>query len=72
MDTHAKRISNLMGFSKEKEPEKIGQDLLKLIPKNYLQSVNHLLFGMVEIPVLPENPNVNLVRLKIIVNFTKN
>lgn len=42
VDTHAKRISNLMGFSKEKEPEKIEQDLLKLIPKNYLPCVNHL------------------------------
>ena len=42
VDTHAKRISNLTGLSKEKEPEKIEQDLLKLFPKNYLRSVNHL------------------------------
>ncbi len=43
VDTHAKRISNLIGFSVESDPEKIEQDLLKLLPKNMLASVNHLL-----------------------------
>ena len=42
VDTHAKRISNLMGLSKEKEPEKIEQDLLSIFPKDMLQYVNHL------------------------------
>ena len=43
VDTHAKRISNRLGFSKQTEPEKIEQDLLKIIPKEYYQDVNHLL-----------------------------
>ena len=43
VDTHAKRISNLIGFSSEKEPEKIEQDLIGLIPKEYWKDVNHLL-----------------------------
>lgn len=42
VDTHAKRISNLIGLSKEKEPEKIEQDLIKLFPKEYLKDINHL------------------------------
>lgn len=42
VDTHAKRISNLVGLSKEKEPEKIEQDLLKIFPKEYLKDINHL------------------------------
>ena len=42
VDTHAKRISNLIGFSNQKEPEKIEQDLIKVIPKEYLKYVNHL------------------------------
>ncbi len=42
VDTHAKRISNKIGLSKEKEPEKIEQDLLKQFPKEYLKDVNHL------------------------------
>lgn len=42
VDTHAKRISNLIGLSNEKDPKKIEQDLLKIIPKTYLKDVNHL------------------------------
>lgn len=43
VDTHAKRLSNRIGFSKETTPEKIEQDLLKLFPKNYLKDINHIL-----------------------------
>lgn len=42
VDTHAKRISNRIGFSKETEPEKIEKDLLKVFPKEYYYDVNHL------------------------------
>ncbi len=42
VDTHAKRIANKMGFSKQTNPEKIEQDLLKQIPKEYYYDVNHL------------------------------
>ena len=42
VDTHAKRISNLTGLSKEKEPEKIEQDLIKFFPKDTLKDINHL------------------------------
>ena len=42
VDTHAKRVSNLVGFSKESDPEKIEQDLLKQFPEKYLKDVNHL------------------------------
>ncbi len=42
VDTHAKRISNKIGFSKQTEPEKIEKDLLKQISKEYYYDVNHL------------------------------
>lgn len=42
VDTHAKRISNLVGLSNKKEPEKIEQDLIKLFPKECLKDINHL------------------------------
>ncbi len=42
VDTHAKRISNKIGFSKETDPEKIEKDLLKQVPKEYYYDVNHL------------------------------
>ena len=43
IDTHAKRISNKLGLSKNTDPEKIEQDLLKVIPKEYYYDANHLL-----------------------------
>ena len=42
VDTHAKRLSNRIGLSSEKEPEKIEQDLLKIFPEKYLADINHL------------------------------
>lgn len=42
VDTHAKRISNRIGFSKESDPEKIENDLLKVVSKEYYYDVNHL------------------------------
>jgi endonuclease III len=35
VDTHVKRISNLLGLTKNKDPEKIEQDLNKIIPSKY-------------------------------------
>ena len=43
VDTHAKRISNRLGLSSETDPNKIEQDLLKIIPNKYYKDVNHLL-----------------------------
>ena len=42
VDTHCKRISNRIGLSKEKDPSKIEQDLLKLFKTSSLKDVNHL------------------------------
>ena len=43
VDTHAKRLSNRIGFSNQETPEKIEKDLLKLFPYEYLKDVNHIL-----------------------------
>jgi len=34
VDTHVKRLSNVLGLSREKTPEKIERDLMAIIPKN--------------------------------------
>lgn len=43
VDTHVRRLSNRIGFSKKKEPEKVEDDLLKIIPKQYWKDANHIL-----------------------------
>lgn len=35
VDTHVKRISNKLGFTDEKEPEKIEYELMKILPKDH-------------------------------------
>lgn len=43
IDTHAKRILNRIGMSKNVTPEKIEADILKIIPKEFYKDVNHIL-----------------------------
>ena len=35
VDTHVKRISNKLGFSKETDPEKIERDLMQVLPREH-------------------------------------
>ena len=35
VDTHVKRISQKLGFTKEKDPDKIEQDLMNILPKEH-------------------------------------
>jgi endonuclease-3 len=43
IDTHGIRLSNKLGLTKEKDPVKIEQDLMKLIPKDKWIDFGHLL-----------------------------
>ncbi len=35
VDTHVKRISKKLGFTKEEDPEKIEYELMKVLPKDH-------------------------------------
>ena len=59
VDTHAKRISNRIGFSSAKEPQKIEQDLLKLFPKKYYYDANHILIYHGRAICKAQNPACN-------------
>lgn len=63
VDTHAKRISNLMGLSKEKEPEKIEQDLIKFFPKDSLKDINHLFVWHGRNTCIARNPKCDICPL---------
>ena len=43
VDTHVKRLSGRLGLSREKNPDKIEQDLLRLIPKKDWLDFNYML-----------------------------
>lgn len=41
VDTHVKRITNLLGFTKESDPIKIERDLMKIVPKKSWIDFSH-------------------------------
>ena len=47
VDTHVKRISNRLGFTKESDPVKIEYDLMKVLPKEHwiLYNIQIISFG---------------------------
>ena len=69
VDTHAKRISNRLGLSNENIPEKIEQDLLKIIPKKYYKDVNHLLVWHGRKCCTARNPKCNICQINELCNY---
>jgi endonuclease-3 len=43
VDTHVKRLSGRLGLSREKSPEKIEQDLLRIVPRDEWLNFNYML-----------------------------
>jgi len=64
VDTHAKRISNLMGLSKETDTLKIEQDLLNLFPQEHLKDINHLFMWHGRNICIARNPKCNTCPIK--------
>ena len=72
VDTHAKRISNLVGLSKESDPLKIENDLLKLFPVEFLKDINHLFMWHGRNICIARNPKCDICPInKYCSNFTK-
>ena len=71
VDTHAKRISNRIGLSHEKEPEKIEQDLLKIFPQNSLKDINHLFMWHGRNTCIARKPNCESCTVKNFCEYYK-
>jgi endonuclease-3 len=69
VDTHAKRISNLIGLSSKKEPEKIEQDLLKIFPNEYLKDINHLFVWHGRNTCIARKPKCDTCSIRNFCNF---
>lgn len=70
VDTHCKRISNRLGLSKEKDPSKIEQDLLKQIDKKDYKDVNHLFVWHGRYTCKARNPECNKCCLRSMCHAT--
>lgn len=71
VDTHCRRIANRLGFSNEKDPEKIEKDLCNLIPKEYWKDVNHILIWHGRAICSSQNPKCNKCSLNKNCKFNK-
>jgi len=71
VDTHVGRISTRIGFSKEKEPSKIEQDLLKQIPKEYYYIVNHTFIDHGRKICKSQSPKCSICPINHLCNFGK-
>ena len=71
VDTHCKRISNRIGLSKNSDPSKIEQDLLKQIDKKYLKDVNHLFIWHGRYTCTARNPKCEECAIKEVCEFYK-
>lgn len=72
VDTHAKRISNLIGLSNESDPIKIEQDLIKIFPKEYLKDINHLFVWHGRNTCIARKPKCDLCSVKEFCKHYKN
>ena len=72
VDTHAKRISILIGLSNESDPVKIEQDLIKIFPKEYLKDINHLFVWHGRNTCIARKPKCDLCSVKEFCKHYKN
>ena len=72
VDTHVKRVSHLIGLSNEKEPEKIEQDLVKIIPKKYLKDANHIFVFHGRNTCIARHPKCDICPIKKYCNHYNN
>lgn len=71
VDTHAKRVSNLIGLSNESDPVKIELDLLKIFPKEYLKDINHLFVWHGRNTCIARKPKCDLCSVKEFCKYYK-
>lgn len=72
VDTHVKRISNLIGLSNKSDPLKIEQDLLKIFPKKYWGDMNHLLVWHGRNTCIARHPKCDKCTVKKFCEYYKN
>ena len=56
VDTHVQRISNRLDLTKESDPKKIEQDLMKLLPKEKWIQFSHQIIHLGRGPCVARNP----------------
>lgn len=69
VDTHVKRTSYLLGLTKETDPEKVEEDLMKLFPNETWTDLSHLLIFLGRRTCIARRPQCDLCVLKDLCTF---
>lgn len=72
VDTHAKRLSNRLGLTREQDPEKIEYDLMKVIPKEKWSLFSHQLVFHGREVCMARNPQCENCTLRSYCVYGKN
>lgn len=64
VDTHVKRTAKLIGLTKETDPVKVEQDLMKLFPQDTWCELSHLLIFLGRRTCIANRPQCDLCSLK--------
>jgi endonuclease-3 len=64
VDTHVKRTAHLLGLTKNLDPEKVEQDLMKLFSNDKWTDVSHLLIFLGRRTCIARRPQCDLCQLK--------
>lgn len=64
VDTHVKRTAGLLGLTKQTDPEKVEQDLMKLFPNDQWTMLSHLLIFLGRRTCIANRPQCDLCNLK--------
>ncbi|MCI6152200.1 MAG: endonuclease III [Fusobacterium perfoetens] len=71
VDTHVKRITNLLGLTKEKTPEKIEQDLMKIVPKKSWIDFSHYIILQGRDKCIARRPKCQECEIKGVCDYFK-
>ena len=68
VDTHVIRLTNLIGLSKNSDPKKIEQDLIKIIPKKYWDNISFEIQTLGRRVCIARRPKCNICPIKHLCN----
>lgn len=64
VDTHVIRLTNLIGLSKNSDPVKIEQDLMKIVPKKYWRNISFLIQTLGRRVCIARRPKCDICPIK--------
>ena len=69
VDTHVIRLTNLIGLSKNSDPKKIEQDLMKIIPKKYWKNISFMIQTLGRRVCIARRPKCDICPINKLCNY---